>query len=214
MNNIAHKAIVLKLNKGWKVVGVGLVSKTICDLIEGVVVALDIGYAMNPDGTPDFSKQEYVNPLNWEAWCKLEVRPWDLSIHSTHMHIRVPTVVIAQNYDKIPKKQFKGKPTKEGLYIRDGGIDGYTGEEIEMHEATIEHVLPLSRGGTDTYDNTVLTSKELNNRKGNKLNSEAGLTLKVTPHQPKPINVSLTIKKARHHDWQPYLPKSGKPGKN
>jgi 5-methylcytosine-specific restriction endonuclease McrA len=205
MNDISHKAIVLKLNRNWKPVGVELVSKTICDLMTGVIVALDIGYALNPDGTPNFEQQDYVNPVNWEKWMQLPVRDWDLCIHSTKMQIRVPTVVITARYDKVPKKKFHGKPTKEGLAIRDNLRDGYTGDELDLEAATIDHVIPTSRGGTDTYDNTVLTTKEINNRKGNKLNSEIGLKLVVNPHQPKPILVSQTIRKVRHHDWKPYL---------
>ena len=50
MRDIAHKAICLKLNKLWKPVGVELVSKTICDLMVGVIEAIDIVYTTNPDG--------------------------------------------------------------------------------------------------------------------------------------------------------------------
>lgn len=206
MRDIAHKAIVLKLNKHWKPVGVELVSKTICDLMTGVIKAIDIQYELNEDGTPNFDAYN-PNPVGWEEWIQVPVRPWDLSIHSTHMHIRVPTVAITLNYAKVPKKKFKGKPTKEGLFIRDNATNAYTGEEIEFNQATIDHVIPISRGGTDTYDNTVLTSKEINNIKGSRLNSEAGLTLLVNPHLPKPIEVSHTIRKARHHDWKHFLEK-------
>lgn len=205
MRDIAHKAIVLKLNKKWHPVGVELVSKTICDLMTGVIESIDIVYSVNADGTPNFDQYEYVNPVAWEEWIKLPVRPWDLSIHSAHLNVRVPTVVITKNYAKIPEKKFRGKPTKEGLAIRDNLVDAYTGKELEMDEATIDHVTPLSRGGTDTYDNTVLTAKEINNKKGNKLNSEAGLTLLFTPTQPKAILVSKTIRKARHQDWRFFI---------
>lgn len=205
MKDIAHKAIVLKLNRLWKPVGVELVSKTICDLMTGVIVAMDIVYATNPDGSPNFDEHEYVNPVTWDEWVNLPVRPWDLSIHSTHLHVRVPTVVITKNYSKVHEKKFKGKPTKEALFIRDNGIDAYTGRELEYEEATIDHVVPKDRGGTDTYDNTVLTTKKINNDKGNRLNSEIGLTLLVNPHNPKPIKISHTIRKARHHDWKKFL---------
>lgn len=206
-NDIANKAIVLKLNKLWKPVGVQLVSKTICDLMTGVVYAMDIVYSTNEDGTPNFDEHEYVNPASWEDWRKLPVRPWDLCIHSPNMTIRVPTVVITQKYSKVHEKKFKGKPTKEGLLIRDNGRDGYTGEILEPEEATIDHILPRAHGGTDTYDNTVLTTKTINNRKGNRLNSEVGLTLAVVPHQPKPIKISNTIRKVRHRDWATFLEK-------
>lgn len=205
--NIAHKAIVLKLNRKWEPVGVELVSKTICDLMTGVIIAMDIHYAENEDGSPDFGQQTYVNPVSWNEWVKLPVRPWDLSIHSSKMEVRVPTVVITQNYSKVHKKKFDGKPTKEGLMFRDNGRDGYTGEELDFDLATIDHVLPRSRGGADTYENTVLTTKKINNDKGNKLNHEIGLVLKVKPHTPSPILVSNTIRKVRHRDWHPFLTK-------
>jgi 5-methylcytosine-specific restriction endonuclease McrA len=205
MRDIAHKAIVLKLNSGWNPVGVELVGKTICDLMTGVVDALDIVYAVNDDGSLKSDEYEYINPVSWDEWKKLPVRPWDLSIHSTFMHIRVPTVVITKNYAKVPDKKFKGKPTKEGLFIRDNGMDAYTGKELAFEDATIDHVVPRFRGGTDTYDNTVLTTKKINNDKGSKLNPEAGLTLLVNPHHPKPVKVSHTIRKARHQDWKHFL---------
>lgn len=206
MKDIAHKAIVLKLNKNWKPVGVGLVWRTICDLMTGVVAAIDIVYSVGEDGEPNFDADpDYVNPVDWDTWIKLPVRPWDLVIHSTHMTMRVPTVVITQNYAKIPEKKFKGKPTKEGLAIRDNLIDPYTGLELDFETATKDHVNPLSRGGSDTYDNVVLTTKEINNRKGSMTPKEAGLTMLFQPSQPKPIKVSHTIRKARHHDWKRFL---------
>lgn len=205
MNNIANKAIVLKLNRRWNPVGVALVSKTLADMMTGVVLGMDICYPLNEDGTPNFEDYGNPRPVTWDEWITLPVREWDLAIHSPRMTIRVPTVIITAKYDKIPEKTFKGKPTKEGVYIRDNGIDGYTGREIDFSEATLDHVIPKHRGGTDTYDNVVLTTKEINNRKGNKLNSEAGLKLVVQPHHPKPLKAYNTIRKIRHHDWKNFL---------
>ena len=208
MNDIARKAIVLKLNRLWKSVGIGLVGKTICDLMNGVVLGMDIHYKLKEDGTPDFDGPlEYANPVDWNTWITLPVYPWQPSIHSAKMEIRVPTVIITVNYSKVHKKNFIGKPTREALAIRDNLTDGYTGKELEYEDATIDHVIPTSRGGTDTYDNTVLTKKETNNRKGNKLNSESGLTLFVNPHNPKPILISDTIKRPRHRDWANFMEK-------
>lgn len=210
MNDIADKAIVLKLNKFWAPVHVSPVCKALSDLMTGVVCALDIHYAENADGSPNFDKQAYVNPVGWDEWITLPVRPYDLSIHSIHLHIRVPTVVITKKYSKVPEKKFKGNPTKEGLALRDNLIDGYTGKELDLKTATIDHKIPKSRGGTDTYDNTLLTTKEINNRKGNRTPEEAGLTLFVIPHNPSPIPKSHTIRRIRHYDWSPFLPKKKK----
>jgi 5-methylcytosine-specific restriction endonuclease McrA len=53
----------------------------------------------------------------------------------------------------------------------------------------MDHVIPKSRGGTDTPDNVVLAHKDVNNRKGNKTPQEAGLPVpvikKLQPDQPR-----------------------------
>ncbi len=205
MKDIASKAIVLKLNKSWQAIEIATVSKSIVDLVSGVVLALDINYALDEDGNPNTSEYEYVNPVDWNEWITLPVREWDFAIHSSKMKIRVPTVVIAKNYNKMPLKTYKGKPTKEALFYRDGGLDIYTGEEINFNEATIDHVVPRSRGGEDTYMNTGLTTKKINNKKGNSLNGEIGLIPKFKPRLPKDIPVSQTIRQIRHDDWKFFL---------
>lgn len=205
MSDISQKAIVLKLNKNWQTVGVAVVQDTIVDLVSGVIEAIDIGYELKEDGTPDTNQYSYINPVSWEEWVKLPVRPWDLAIHSSKITIRVPTVVITKKYDKMPKKTFKGKPTKEALFFRDDRKDIYTGEEINIDEATIDHIVPLSRGGKDVFENTGLTTKTLNNLKGNRLNSEIGFIPKFKPTIPKEIPIWKTIRKLRHDDWKHFI---------
>lgn len=204
-DNIAQKAIVLKLNASWQAIQVAVVQDTIVDLVNGVVEALDISYKLNEDGTPDTSEYEYVRPVNWEEWVTLPVRDWDPVIHTSKLQIRVPTVVITKNYNKMPMKKYKGKPTKEALFYRDGGRDIYTNEELNYDDATIDHIIPRSRGGLDVFENTGLTAKKINNDKGNALNSEVGLKLKFRPTSPKEVPIWKTIRKIRHNDWKFFI---------
>lgn len=205
MNDIAQKAIVLKLNKVWMPLEVAVVQDVLIDLVQGVVEALDIQYGLNKDGTPITSEYEFVRPLTWEDWVKVPVRPWDFAIHTSKMTIRVPTVVIAKNYDKMPKKKYKGKPTREALFHRDDGRDAYTNKQLDYDNCSIDHIIPRSRGGKDTFENTVLTTKEINNEKGNRLNSEIGLKLQFKPTAPKEVPLWKTIRKIRHDDWKFFM---------
>lgn len=208
MSNIASKAIVLKLNRNWQKVGYGIVADAIVDLVAGESVeALDIQYVVGEDGMPNYEIQPFMIPVNWETWITLPIRRWDDVIHSQKLSIRVPTVLIAKNYYKMPMKTWKGKPSKEAIYIRDGGKCQYTGKHLDRKEATIDHVLPKSRGGSDKWDNLALTSKNLNSKKGNALNSEIGLKLIRKPFTPRPIPVSELIREARHPDWQLFIDK-------
>ena len=168
-------------------------------------MALDIDYDVDNNGDPILSSPKTMNPVNWSEWLKLPIRPWDLVINSAHISVRVPTVIIATNYNKMPVKQFRGKPSKEAIYQRDNGICQYSGKKIDRNSATIDHVLPRSKGGDDTWNNMVLCSKDINSKKGNKLNSEAGLKLLKVPVVPQPVPMSSLIKEAKHVDWKHFL---------
>lgn len=204
--DISQKDIVLKLNNSWQPVGHDIVANAIVDLCAGLAVeALDIEYEMNEDGTPNFDKTLYMTPVDWARWITLPVRPWDLSIHSPSMTIRVPTVLIAKNYNKMPMIYHRGKPSLRAVYSRDKGIDQYTGDQLNERDASIDHVIPKSRGGSNSWDNVVLTTKSLNYKKGAKLPEEMGLKLIRQPKKPIPTPIAFLIKKARHRDWLHFM---------
>jgi 5-methylcytosine-specific restriction endonuclease McrA len=207
MNNIINKAIVLKLNKGWQAVGYSTVGRAIVDLAAGqAAMALDLDYNLDDDGAP-VGDPITINPVGWDEWLTLPVRPFDFSVHYANgsKTMRVPTVLVARLYDKMPVKTFKGKPSKEGVRIRDGNRCQYTGQLLKNDEGSIDHVIPSSRGGLDSWENLVWSSKKINSEKGNQLNSEANLKLIRPPSVPKPIPVSLLIREVRHRDWKPFL---------
>ena len=211
MNTIANKLICLNLNANWQPIGFKTVKDAIVDLCGGEVdgksssLALDIDYELLENGEPNLSAPKNMNPISLTEWLKLPIRPWDLVINSAHMSVRVPTVIIAVNFNKMPVKSFRGKPSKDAIYTRDNGICQYTGKKIDRNSATVDHILPRSKGGEDSWTNLVLCSRDINSKKGNKLNTEVGLKLIKQPSIPQPIPVSALIKEAKHKDWQHFL---------
>lgn len=204
--NIVDKHTVLKLNSNWQVVGTSTIADAIIDMVAGISGrGVDIHYVINPDGTPDLTQAEYMNPVSWEDWIQLPVMPWHDAIHSPKLTIRAPTVMVALNCDKMPKKKFRNTPSREGVWIRDGGICQYTGKKLSKNDASVDHIQPRSRGGRDVWTNVVITSKELNREKGNNLNKEVGLHLLKQPVRPSDIPLCLTIREARHPDWEHFL---------
>jgi 5-methylcytosine-specific restriction endonuclease McrA len=69
---------------------------------------------------------------------------------------------------------------KEGLYRRDRGLCGYCG----MRANTVDHVVPQSRGGGTTWENTILACGSCNSRKRDRTPAEAGMRLLVQPRVP------------------------------
>ena len=211
MNTVANKLICLNLNANWQPVGFKTVKDAIVDLCgaesngKPSTMALDIEYELDDNGQPIFDEAKSMNPVSWEEWMTLPIRPWDLAINSPTRSIRVPTVIIATNFNKMPIKTFKGKPSKDGIWNRDQGICQYTGKKLTKDQSTIDHVIPRSKGGQDTWTNMVVCDKTLNSKKGNKLNSELGLKLRKEPIEPSPTPMSALIKEAKHHTWKHFL---------
>jgi 5-methylcytosine-specific restriction endonuclease McrA len=63
---------------------------------------------------------------------------------------------------------------------RDGHSCGYCGGQA----STIDHVTPRSRGGKNTFANTVAACGGCNQRKGDRTPAEAGMRLRVEPVAP------------------------------
>ncbi len=76
-------------------------------------------------------------------------------------------------------------PTKRLIYDRDGGICAYCGKSIPYTAATLDHVIPLSKGGDSSWENLVNCCHSCNQHKGNHTPEEARMKLILRPFQPK-----------------------------
>lgn len=70
-------------------------------------------------------------------------------------------------------------PRRLRLWIRDGGYCRYCGQALTLQQATVDHIHPTSRGGTDCETNLALACKPCNLQKGNRTLAEAGLVLRA-----------------------------------
>jgi 5-methylcytosine-specific restriction endonuclease McrA len=211
VDSVIDKPIVLSLNKAWQPIGFKTVRKAISDMTAGgdefdpTFLGIDITYSKNEDGSSNFEKAEQMRPVSWVEWVNLPVREYDLIIRTTRSQVRVPTVIVAAKYQKMNFR--RPKANSQGIWQRDNSICQYTGKKLKREEGNIDHVIPRDRGGKDTWENMVLCHKEINSKKGNKLNVEVGLKLIRPAKAPFPIPFSALIQEARHRDWQLFLVK-------
>jgi hypothetical protein len=70
--------------------------------------------------------------------------------------------------------------SRAGVLARDGRRCGYCGQTA----TTIDHVLPRSRGGRNTWLNTVAACGGCNQRKGDRTPAEAGMALRIQQTAP------------------------------
>jgi hypothetical protein len=66
-------------------------------------LGVDIAYPKFDDGSCNFDRPLYLNPLSWDEWVKLPVRDFDFSISTPKLHLRVPTVIVSTTFDRIPR---------------------------------------------------------------------------------------------------------------
>lgn len=192
---------ILVLNKHYFPIAVEGVQRTFGNIFSGSVVPLDIMYEEDEQGCVDVNNIEYFNTITEvEDWLTLPIRSYDDYIHTTHGPVRVPTVVICTNYDKIVfhKIQF---PTKQNIFKRDNFTCVYTGKRLTKDELSVDHIVPRSKGGTDSWENLVCCDKLINSKKGSKTLKEAGLKLRYRPFKP---NNGLSFDVHRD-EWSSFL---------
>ena len=76
------------------------------------------------------------------------------------------------------------RPTKKALWHRDCGKCQYCQKIVTVSNATIDHVIPKSRGGQHTWENLVIACSKCNGKKANRLLTECNMKLQSVPHAP------------------------------
>ena len=162
-------------------------------------LAIDLAYDVKEDGNIDWNNPNQSQPVDWATWQTLPIRDYDIVIHTANKSIRCPRIIIQPNYAKMP--MVNPRPTKDAIRKRDGGVCQYTGKKLSWAESNIDHVIPRAQGGKNTFENMVLSCKDINSRKADKTPAQAGLKLIRKPMALKSTPVSATITVARHPSW-------------
>jgi CRISPR/Cas system Type II protein with McrA/HNH and RuvC-like nuclease domain len=74
---------------------------------------------------------------------------------------------------------------RQRIFKRDDYQCGYCGSQRDL---TLDHILPRSRGGKNTWTNLVTCCSKCNLKKGNKTPDEANMKLKKKPYEPNFVN--------------------------
>ena len=207
-SNHLDKPIVLSLNRAWQVIGHRTVKQALVALNGGgdnlpPALGLDITYPKTDDGSWNFDRPIFLNPASWAEWIKLPIREFDFVVNTPNLSIRVPTVIIATQFNKMPMRI--PRANRQAIFERDGGVCQYTGQYVGKGGGNLDHVVPRDRGGRDTCENLVWATKEVNSFKANRLPHEAGLRLLRRPKTPAPLPATAVIREARHPDWRHFL---------
>ncbi|HAY43945.1 MAG TPA: HNH endonuclease [Micrococcaceae bacterium] len=104
----------------------------------------------------------------------------DSPVRGTDRELPRPTVIVLKRYVRRPYRNMI-HVTRRGVLRRDHFRCAYCGKNAN----TIDHVIPRSRGGQNTWENLVAACLSCNSRKADKMLAQLGWQLLLTPHQPR-----------------------------
>jgi 5-methylcytosine-specific restriction endonuclease McrA len=192
---------LLVLNKHYLPIGTSSWERGMVGFFSGSFQMIDIWYEQKEDGSFDLNSVEAFYAIkDWDSWRSLEIRPCDRILHTSSGPVRRPVVLLCAAYDKmaVHKAIF---PTKRNVWKRDGYICQYSGKRLSRNELSVDHILPSSRGGLNTWENLVTCDREINSRKGDKTPEEIGLKLLNKPVKPKGGMVFSDVQS----EWESFL---------
>jgi 5-methylcytosine-specific restriction endonuclease McrA len=171
--SLLEKDCCLKLNAAWQVLEAinpreaieGLCRPKLPHYEKGMkrpFAALDIDYELNEDGS--INKDTItIQAVEWADWINLPIRERDQVIRSARREIRVPTLVIANNYKKVPVRE--PRFSKHGVWVRDEFICQITKKKLTKKTGNIEHLVARSQGGETSYTNCYAVLQSINQMK-------------------------------------------------
>ena len=124
-------------------------------------------------------------------------------IRSVSESFKLPAVIVLTRYVKFHFHTMTAN--RANVIWRDQNTCQYCSKEEESKVLTIDHVLPRSKGGKNTWENLVTACKKCNQKKGNKTPKEANMKLLREPKRPK-SNILRAINNKQISDlWKNYL---------
>ena len=120
------------------------------------------------------------------------------SFRSETSRLPCPSVIRLVRYVHVPRR-FRRQVTNTFLFARDGYSCQYCGRhrsELRGRQfLTRDHILPISRGGTNAWQNVVTSCSPCNNRKGNRVPEEAGMHLRTDPSEPNYVHLVWAVRR-------------------
>ena len=96
---------------------------------------------------------------------------------------------------------------RRSIIRRDKSICQYCAKKLNASEITIDHIIPRSVGGQNTFTNCVVSCLPCNSKKSNKTPEQAGMKLLRLPYHPNfLLNHDAENTSYWHEDWDSFLP--------
>lgn len=162
-----------------------------------------------------------VNVVCWKRAICLEfmekadvLEYYDQTVNSPSGSFNIPAVLrVPHLLQVVKRRRVKRNLSRKNIFYRDNFTCQYCSSDEYL---TIDHVVPIARGGEWTWENLVTACAKCNSRKGQKTPEEANMKLMKVPKAPKefdilaiPLTASavkmLRSRKGMPEEWRQYL---------
>lgn len=97
--------------------------------------------------------------------------------------IELPSIVACDG-ERLAKPRTTYPLNNRTLFSRDGHMCMYCGGQFSESVLTRDHIMPLSKGGEDVWENVVAACRRCNQHKGNDLLENINMELLATTYRP------------------------------
>lgn len=181
---------VLVLNRSWLAIHVTHVRRALCLLYQGNA------RAVHP---ASYSLHDY------DEWLQLptEAQP-NRFVSTPSMAIPVPDVILLRWFNGYIKHEVRF--SRHNIFERDGHICQYCRKRFARSQLTLDHIIPQSRGGDETWENLVVACISCNVKKGNRTPEEMGMSLWRAPKKPAWIpQIGAKVASEQFQVWQKFV---------
>jgi len=122
----------------------------------------------------------------------------------------VPSIIRLKRYVNVPHRNATW--SRRAVLARDGYTcifcevtpgDEQRGKRLRISDFTLDHIVPLSKGGKSTWGNTACACYNCNHRKANRTPHEAGMKMHWEPKTPR---VGCIVARGQvPEEWKIYL---------
>ena len=163
---------------------------------------------LNADAQPvsylPLSVIQWKEAIKYMYHDKCDVLEWydDWLVRSPTWETKVPAIIMMREFIK---HKTEVRFSKSNLYLRDGYTCLYCEQPVPRMHLTMDHVVPISKGGGTHWENIVTACGDCNSRKGNRMDWKP----KYKPYRPgywelvrKRKQLHFTIK---HPSWEQFI---------
>jgi len=142
---------------------------------------------------------------DFEHWSRMRPSSDEDVVQLVRGSLRAPRVLHLTDYNRVPRLVVR--LTRQNLMLRDHYQCQYCGKRPDPKELNLDHVIPRSRGGVESWENLVVSCKVCNLKKGKRTPSEAGMHLLRNPVTPRLSHAAMLLEGLvpPFSEWQPFL---------